>query len=73
MAKEKKVKVEKVKKEKVKKDSYLKEVRSEMKKVSWPTRKDVLKYTFATLVFCLIIAGFFQLLQLGLALIKEMF
>ena len=65
MAKEKKVKG--------KKDSYLKEVRGEMKKVSWPTRKDVVKYTLATLVFCLVIAGFFQLLQLGLALVKEMF
>ena len=70
MAKEKKVKEKKAKQ---KKDSYIKEVRGEMKKVSWPTRKDVIKYTLATLLFCLIIAGFFQLLQLGLALVKEMF
>ena len=71
MKKEKKVKVEKVKKEK--KPGFLKETGTEMKKVSWPSSKDVFKYTMATLVFCLIVVGFFQLLNLALAVIKGMF
>ena len=74
ITKEKKVKKNKVKKEKKpKKPSYIKEVRTEMKKVSWPTKKEVLKYTFATIVFCLVVCGFFQLLNLGLSLLKGMF
>ena len=71
MKKEKKIKVEKVKKEK--KPGFLKETGSEMKKVSWPTKKDVAKYTLATLMFCLIVVGFFQLLNLALSFIKGMF
>ena len=66
-------KTKKVKAEKSKKPSYLKEVKDEMKKVSWPTFKDVMKYSIATLVFCLIVCGFFQLLNLGLSFIKGMF
>ena len=56
-----------------KKPSFLKQTREEMKKVSWPTGKDVIKYSIATIVFCLIIGGFFQLLNLGLSFIKGMF
>ena len=66
-------KTKKVKKEKIKKQGFLKKVRCEMKKVSWPTRKEVLKYTIATLAFCLIVCGFFQLLNLGLSFVKGMF
>ena len=73
MAKEKAIKEKKIKEKKEKKDSYLKEVSTEMKKVSWPTRKDVIKYTFATILFCLVISGFFQLLQLGLSFVKGLF
>ena len=65
------MKKEKIKKEK--KNGFLKETRNEMKKVSWPNKKDVFKYTLATLVFCLVVVGFFQLLNLGLSFIKGMF
>ena len=58
-------KTKKVKKEKIKKQSFLSQVKAEMKKVSWPSGKDVLKYSIATLVFCLIVCGFFQLLNLA--------
>ncbi|MBE6161656.1 MAG: preprotein translocase subunit SecE [Firmicutes bacterium] len=65
------MKKEKIKKEK--KNGFLKETRNEMKKVSWPNKKDVFKYTLATLIFCLVVVGFFQLLNLGLSFIKGMF
>ena len=52
------------------KESYLSGVKSELKKVSWPKFKDILKYTFATIIFCLILAGFFSILNLILSLIK---
>lgn len=69
----KKTKTKKNKKETVTKTSYLKEVRKEMKKVSWPTKKEVFKYSMATIVFCLFFAGFFQILNLVLSVIKGMF
>ena len=52
------------------KESYLSGVKSELKKVSWPKFKDILKYTIATIIFCLILAGFFSILNLILSLIK---
>lgn len=52
------------------KESYLSGVKSELKKVSWPKFKDILKYTFATIILCLILAGFFSILNLILSLIK---
>ena len=75
MKKEKKVNVEKVEKKekKEKKPGFFKETGAEMKKVSWPSAKDVAKYTVATLVFCLIVVGFFQLLNLALSFVKGMF
>ena len=63
----------KTKKTTAKKQGYLKQVKNEMKKVSWPEKKDVAKYTIATLAFCLIVCGFFQLLNLVLSFIKGMF
>ena len=54
-------------KKKQKKDSLVKGVKQEMKKVKWPTTKEVVKYTFATLVFCVILALFFMLLNVILS------
>lgn len=34
--------------------SFLKNVRAEMKKVSWPTRKELKDYTIVVLVMCTI-------------------
>lgn len=59
----KKVKVEK-------KDKFTTGLKAEIKKVVWPSKKEVLKYTVATLVFCIILMVFFQLLDLGLSVIK---
>ena len=63
-------KVTKKSKPKVKKESYLKGVRKEMKLVKWPSFKDVIKYTIATVIMCLVVCGFFLLLNLLLSLVK---
>lgn len=67
----KKEKKDKIKKEK--KPSYMKEVHSELKKVTFPSFKDVMKYTFATIVFCGLLVGFFIVLNLLLSAVKGMF
>lgn len=51
-------------------DSYLSGVKFELKKVNWPKFKDIIKYTLATVAFCLVLAGYFSLLNLILSLIK---
>lgn len=56
-----------------KKESMLKGVKREMKKVTWPNKKDVIKYSVATLVFCIVVMLFFQLLNLGLSAVKGVF
>jgi len=63
----------KVKTTKNKKEGFLKGIKKELKKVSWPSKKDVIKYSVATLVFCIIIMIFFQLLNLGLSVVKGVF
>ena len=58
----KKNKVEKKKKEKKPRKeskSYLSEVRKEMKLVTWPSKKNVLKYSIATILMVVLLAGFF--------------
>jgi len=69
--KEKKSKTKKVKKER--KPGYLKEVNMELKKVTFPTLKDVVKYTFATILFCVVLVCLFLLLNLLLSGLKGMF
>ena len=70
--KEKNKKVNKTKNEKskVKKENYFKGVIKEMKLVKWPTFKEVIKYTIATVIMCLVVCGFFLLLNLLLSLVK---
>ncbi len=68
---EKKVKnTKKVKKEKVKKENYFEGVRSELSKVKWPSKQEVLKYTVATIVFVVVLVVFFILLDLLMSAIK---
>ena len=66
-------KKKKAKTTKKKKESILKGVKLEMKKVTWPSKKDIIKYSVATLVFCIVVMVFFQLLNLGLSVIKGVF
>ena len=58
------------KEKKVKKQGLLGEVRSEMKKVKWPSRKDMVKYSISTIIFIIFFALFFYLIDLILALLK---
>lgn len=75
MEKSKETKKKAIKKtsKKEKKEGKLKSIKTELKKVTWPNKKDVIKYSVATLVFCIIIMAFFQLLDLGLSVIKGVF
>lgn len=72
MVKKKEIKEKKNKKPK-KKEGFLKGIRLELKKVTWPNKKDVFKYSMATLVFCIVVVLFFQLLNLGLSVVKDVF
>lgn len=73
MEKGKKKKSTKKKENKNVKVGLFKGVRLELKKVTWPSKKDVLKYSVATLVFCIVVVVFFQVLNLGLSVVKGVF
>ena len=64
-----------IKKTKTKKRhfKFLHEVKAEMDKVKWPSRKDMIKYSIATIVFVIFFALFFYAIDLVLALLKEVF
>lgn len=50
--------------------NYIRESNAEMRKVTWPTRREVVKYSAITIGISLLIAGFFAgldyLLDLGI-------
>ncbi len=46
---------------------YLKDLKSEIKKVVWPTKKTLIKNVTVVLLMCLIIGGFIWLIDFGLA------
>lgn len=52
---------------------FLREVRTELKKVTWPSRKDTLSGTLVVLVAVLIIAIFLGIVDSGLSgLVKQL-
>lgn len=55
------------------KNSFLKEVKMEIKKVIWPSKKDMVKYSTATILFILGFALYFYLLDFIFALITGVF
>lgn len=55
----KKAKDNKTSKKEGKKQSYLSKVKQEMKLVTWPTRKQVTKYSFASILMIALLAAFF--------------
>ena len=76
--KKKKEKVKEIKKPKKAKKKVVKTkkklfagVRSEMAKVKWPSKKDMIKYSIATIVFIIFFGLFFYCIDLLLALLKE--
>lgn len=68
--KEKKAK--KVKKQ-TKKDGYFAQVGKELKKVVWPKGGDIVKYSFAVIVFCVVLCLFFVGIDLIASLVKGLF
>ena len=46
---------------------YLRDLKSEIKKVVWPTKKTLIKNVTVVLLMCLIIGGFIWLIDFGLA------
>lgn len=45
-------------------------VKEEMKKVKWPTRKEMIKYSTAALSFIIVLAIFFTLTDLAISGVK---
>lgn len=67
------IKEEKIKLSRIgKKDTYLSDVRAEMRLVRWPSVKEVVKYSVASLVFVLLFALFFYGIDLLFALVKDL-
>ena len=60
-------------KKSTKKENFFKNVIYEMKKVKWPEFKNVAKYFLATLIFCLILVGYFQGLDFVSSIIRGLF
>jgi preprotein translocase subunit SecE len=46
---------------------FLKEVKSELVKVVWPTRKETLRITLVVIAFSLVMAAFLGLVDFGLS------
>ncbi|MEN6474704.1 MAG: preprotein translocase subunit SecE [Syntrophaceae bacterium] len=51
---------------------YLKEVRAELKKVTWTGRKEITSGTIAVLVLCVIISLFLAVVDFGLSSIVRL-
>ena len=52
------------------KESYFKQIKGELKKVKWPTKKELIKYTISTLVFVIFFALFFYGIETLFAFVK---
>ena len=77
MTKESKKNIEKSKKivkkqtkKEEKKERLIKGIKKEIKLVKWPEKKEIIKYTISTLVFCIVVALFFVLLTYLLSVVK---
>ena len=63
-------KVKKEKKDK-KKESLFKQIKKEMSKVHFPSKKDMIKYSLATITFVIFFGIYFYVIELIMALIKS--
>lgn len=54
----------------VKKESWWHGVKSEFKKVRWPSKKEMIKYSIATIAFIIFFALFFYLIEVIIYLIN---
>lgn len=60
------------KKPEVQKESWWHGVKSEFKKVRWPSKKEMIKYSIATIAFIIFFAVFFWIIEMIAYLIKTM-
>lgn len=60
-----------VEKKESKLKNWFKGVISEFKKVSWPNKKEMIKYSIATIVFIIFFALFFYLIEVIIYFIKQ--
>lgn len=51
---------------------YLREVKNEMRKVVWPSRKETVKMTLIVILFSLLVSFFLGAVDLGLIKLIEM-
>ena len=51
-------------------ETYIDSIKSEMKKVKWPTKKEMIKYTISTLCFVILFALYFFGIESLFAFIK---
>ena len=61
------------KKSKDKKESFVSSVIREMKKVVWPSFGDIVKYSFAVILFCVVLCLFFEGITVVSAFVKGLF
>ena len=64
------VEMVKSKKKEVKKESFFKQVKKELKKVSWPSKKNMIKFSVTTIWFILLFSIFFFGLDSIFAFVK---
>lgn len=69
----KKVDTKKKEKNNKPKEKFFEGIRKELKLVKWPTLKEIVKYTAATILFCIVLILFFQLLNIIMAYVKGLF
>ena len=55
-----------------KQDNLFKQIKKEMQKVHFPTKKDMVKYSIATIVFVVFFAVYFYAIELIMAFIKSL-
>ena len=67
-----KKKVKKTKKNNENKKSYIEEIKSELKKVKWPTKMEMVKYSIAVIVFIVIFGLYFYGLDAFFAWISSL-
>lgn len=52
--------------------TFLKDVKKELNKVKWPSKKNMVKYSIVTVVFIVFFALFFTALDLIIAFVKTL-
>lgn len=73
LAEQKKIAKQKNKKQRRSPARFFKDVWGEIKKVTWPTRKDLFKTTFAVILFIAVFAVIVGLMDWGLGAVFQQF